>query len=261
MSKINTIGIIGAGRLGSAFAEAFSKDYKIVISDPNKENLERFNKTKNYSTTTDNSELVKHSDIILIAVKPKDFDSVVAPLVKGLENKLLVSFAAAVNIKRIESLGVKNVIRVMPNICVSVNEGLLAYSLGTNAAKYEKQFLDAFSKIGKCLKMDEKLLDPITACSGSGPAFIAYFADAIAEEAKENSLDYKLAMQAVAQTLIGTGKLLLSGKKANEIINQVASPGGITEEGLRIMDKNQVKEKIKESIKFAMKKTIELGGK
>ena len=80
-------------------------------------------------------------------------------------------------------------------------------------------------------------------CSGSGPAFIAYFADAIAEEAKSNGLDYELAMQAVAQTLVGTGKLLLSGKRAQEIITQVASPGGVTEEGLKILDKNQVKRK------------------
>ncbi|MEK6982643.1 MAG: pyrroline-5-carboxylate reductase [Candidatus Micrarchaeota archaeon] len=258
---MSTIGIIGAGRLGSAFAEAFAKSYKIIVSDPNKENLERFKKIKNIQTTTDNIELATKSDFVLIAVKPKDFDLVVAPIAKALENKLLISFAAAVNINRIESLGIKNVIRVMPNICVSVDEGLLAYSLGKHASTYEKQFLDSFSKIGKCLKMDEKLIDPITVCSGSGPAFIAYFADAIAEEAKSNGLDYELAMQAVAQTLVGTGKLLLSGKRAQEIITQVASPGGVTEEGLKILDKNQVKEKIKESIRFAMKKTIEMGKK
>ena len=172
---MSTIGIIGAGRLGSAFAEAFAKSYKIIVSDPNKENLERFKKIKNIQTTTDNIELATKSDFVLIAVKPKDFDLVVAPIAKALENKLLISFAAAVNINRIESLGIKNVIRVMPNICVSVDEGLLAYSLGKHASTYEKQFLDSFSKNRKMSKDGRKTNRSNNCVFGFWPSFYCIF--------------------------------------------------------------------------------------
>ena len=249
------IGVIGAGRLGSAFIEGLSKYHEVNVYDPN---VEKISKIKGLKVMPSNEALASASDIILIAVKPKDVAETLSSIAKLVEDKLVVSVAAGVTIKKLESLGAKHVIRLMPNIAISVEEGMLAYSLNPNASSYEEEFVKTFERLGKCLNVKEGYLDAITVCSGSGPAFIAAFADAIVKEAVAHGLDENIARIAVAQTLVGTGKLMLRGRKATDIIHQVASPGGVTEEGLKILESHGVRDKIAEAMRFAIKKTSQL---
>lgn len=249
------IGIIGAGRLGSAFIAGLSKYYELNVFDPNSEKLVRLKAVK---VMPSNEALVLNSDIILVAVKPKDIMELIGPIAPLLGTRLLVSVAAGVSIKKLEMLGVKNIIRLMPNIGIAVEEGMLAYSIAPGSSQFENMFVKTFEKLGRCLNVKEEYLDAITVCSGSGPAFVAAFADAMVKEAIAQGLDESVAKIAVAQTLVGTGKLMLGGKSAHEIIHQVASPGGVTEEGLRILESHGVKDKIAEAMRFAIKKTSQL---
>jgi pyrroline-5-carboxylate reductase len=110
-----------------------------------------------------------------------------------------------------------------------------------------------------CIKVDESHLDPITATSGSGPAFVAYFAQAMIEEAILQGLSEEDAELLIAQTLIGTGTLMKSGWTTRKIIETVASPGGTTEAGLKMLDDNGANRAIHHAIKFATAKAKELG--
>src|SRR5262249_15841752 len=132
-------------------------------------------------------------------------------------------------------------------------------SLHPEAEAREKAFLTAFSALGMCIKTDESHLDPITATSGSGPAFVAFFAEAMIEEAVRNGLERETAERWVAQTLLGTGPLMKSGWRTERIRKTVASPGGTTEAGLKMLEEKKVNQAIHEAIRFATAKAKELG--
>ena len=147
----------------------------------------------------------------------------------------------------------------MPNICIDVNEAVIGYSVSKEAASYEKDFLSIFAPVGLCIKVEEKDLDPITAASGSGPAFIAHVAKAMIEHSVQDGLSREVATKAVSQTLVGVGKMLQAGWSADQIMATVASPGGATAEGLKHLADNKTDKLIKEAMKFTTSKARELG--
>jgi len=261
MATNEKIAIIGGGRLGSTLAVALSKKYSVVVSDPNSEQLFALSKKgKNISTTLVNQEAADASSaIVILAVKPTAIVSTIDSMKSALAGKLLVSCAAGTPIKKIEGIGAPRVIRVMPNICAEVGQGMFAYALGSGATiEDEERFLMVFSQLGKCLRVEEKDLNAITAASGSGPAFFAFFAKAIYEAAKEAGLSDDVATITVAQTLLGTGELLLYSKSFDDVIKTVASPGGTTEAGLKMLESRGVTAAIKEAVKNAIEKAKEL---
>jgi pyrroline-5-carboxylate reductase len=249
------IAIIGIGRLGSVFAKALSKRHELILIDRDFENAKNLAGDIGAQALKDIS-LAKDCEMIVVAVKPDHVQEVIAQL---KEPQLIVSCAAGVPIKKLESWGARNIIRIMPNICAEVEEAVIAYALHPEAEKKEKLFLTAFSPLGLCIKTDESHLDPITAASGSGPAFIAFFAEAMIEEAVANGLHPETAEKAVAQTLVGTGKLILSGWSPKKIRDTVASPGGTTEAGLKMLEDKKTNKAIHEAIRFAANKARELG--
>ncbi|MFH1222620.1 MAG: pyrroline-5-carboxylate reductase [Candidatus Micrarchaeota archaeon] len=259
--KIYKITILGAGRLGSTLAVSLSKRHRVIVSDPNPERLAMLaRQSRNIAAAASNEEAIRESSVIIFAVKPSVIIQTIALLKQLLAGKLVVSCAAGTSLKKIEAAtGPARVIRLMPNICAEVGEGMLAYAPGMQAtAEDESVFVLLFSPLGRCLKIDEGQLNAITAASGSGPAFLAFFAKSIHEAAVESGLSEETAKIAVAQTLMGTGKLLLSGKTFDDIISTVASPGGTTEAGLKALEAKGVKAAIKEAITDAIKKAKEL---
>lgn len=250
------IAIVGVGRLGGVFARVFSKAHEVVLVDRD------FKRAQDIAFETGakaEKDLMKAAlcEMVVVAVKPDRVKEVIEQI---KDARLIVSCAAGVPIKSLESWGARNVIRIMPNICAEANEAVIAYSLHPENESKVKPFLTAFSWVGMCIRTDENHLDPLTAVSGSGPAFIAFLAQAMAEEAVAQGLDPDLAERAVAQTLIGTGKMMLSGDwPPARIIETVASPGGTTEAGLRMLEQKATKEAIHEAISVATRKVRELG--
>ncbi|MFA6530878.1 MAG: pyrroline-5-carboxylate reductase [Candidatus Micrarchaeia archaeon] len=254
------ISIIGGGRLGSALAVSIAKRHKVVVSDPKSDHLHELSKrSRNISTCLVNREAVDVSAMVIIAVKPASIQDTIDSIKPSIASKLVISCAAGTPLAKLEAAGAPKTIRVMPNICSEVEEGVFAYSLGAGATSDDEcHFLDIFSPLGKCVKVEEKDINAITAASGSGPAFFAYFAKAIYSAALEGGLDEEKSKFVVAQTLVGTGKLLLSGKGFDEIISKVASPGGTTEAGLKHLDSKEVPQEIKSAISEAIRKAKEM---
>ncbi len=249
------IAIVGVGRLGSVFARVLSKSHEVLLVDREQRHAAELAAEVCAQPVKDLNSVLT-ADMIVVAVKPAHVEEVIRQ-VKGAP--LIVSCAAGVTIDRMESWGARNVIRVMPNICAEVGAAVIAYSLHPEVERKEKVFLTAFSSLGLCIKTAESHLDPITAASGSGPAFLAFVAQAMIEEAERSGLDRATAEKCVAQTLLGTGKLMRSGWSAQRIIETVASPGGTTEEGLAMLRERGADRAMHEAIRLAAAKARGIG--
>ena len=260
-----SISFIGAGKMATALISCiYSKNLakSIIASDKHEETLKKIKKQFNIKTTTDNKEAVKSSDIVFICVKPQDVDKVLYEIKDAAKNQLIVSIAAGITIKHIQSiLKNKKIIRVMPNINCIAGEIAAGFSAGKYAGKEDINCVsEILNSAGKAFLIDESLLDAVTALSGSGPAFFAYFIKAMAEAAIKNGLPRDIAFELAAQTALGTGKMLLGkGISADELIGMVASKKGTTEAGLKILEENKAYDITIKAINAAVKRSKELG--
>lgn len=263
--KLVKVGIIGVGRMGSALVRGFlnAKMAKksLLVSDYDKEKLKLLCKDTGIKMASDNIELVNRSEIVIIAVKPKDLQKVLDEIFGNIGEKLVVSTVAGVPIAVIErKLKGAKVVRIMPNIACSVGEGAIAFSAGSRVRKKDlrraKELLD---KLGIALEVHENMLDAVTGLSGSGPAFYSLVVKAMAVAGVEEGLSEDVALKLAVQTAKGVGKLLFeTGMDPEELVGMVRSPGGTTEAGLKKLEERAVTGAFKEAVHAAVKRAKEL---
>ncbi len=259
------IGFTGVGNMAKAIIKSLKKknDFLIGGFDIDK----NFNKTckslkiKKYKS---NFELVKNSDIIFLSVKPQQVSDVLSEIRQVIKNKMLISIAAGVSIKKIQMMLLKNipVVRVMPNTPVLVGEGACGYAFSKEVTiKYKKvaeKIIKSFCKI--YFQVREKDINIITSLSGSGPAYFFYFIEAMIEQAKALGFNENKTRILLAQTLAGAGKLLLAtGEKPLFLRQRVTSKGGTTEAAVAVFEKNKLKEIIKKAVFAAYRRAGQLG--
>lgn len=252
---MNKVAIIGAGNMGSAIVEGIWKKYRIVVSDVDKNKLKRFN-------IGNNIKAVRNADMIILAVKPQNMDSVLNEI-KGVvnSNQLVVSIAAGIKTRRIEGiLGKVPVVRVMPNTPLLVGMGMSAICHGRYAKSKHLRDVDRiFSTLGKVLYIKEPLMDAVTAVSGSGPAYVYLFIESLIKSASGLGLTKKDAETLVLQTLKGALALLEKSRKPpEELRRQVTSPGGTTEAALKIFQKKRFDKIICKALNSAFNRAGEL---
>ena len=262
---LKTISFIGTGKMASALISCIYKSRladSIIASDKSIENLNKIKSKFNLKTTTDNKEAVKNSNIVFICVKPQNIDIVLNEIKSEIKNRLVVSIAAGIKIKHIEEIiGKKRIIRVMPNINCLVEEMAAGFSAGKHATKYDIKIVsEILNSAGMSFFIEEDLIDVLSVVSGAGPAFFAYFIQAIAEAGIKKGLPKEISYKLVAKTALGTGKLILEKNLSPEdVIKMVASKKGVTAEGLKILDKNKVNKTLEKMFDAAYKKSKELG--
>ncbi|MCI4624805.1 MAG: pyrroline-5-carboxylate reductase [Candidatus Magnetoovum sp. WYHC-5] len=259
------IGFIGGGNMAEALIKgllAGGMD-NICVYEPQVSRREYLiKKYPSIKLIDSNVELVSMVKIVVLAVKPQVIPAVLDELMTvDLSNKTVVSIAAGIKLEFLKGrLGIKKIVRVMPNTPALVLEGMSVISVLEDFDGDMEGVQNIFSSIGKVLFMDEKSMDMVTALSGSGPAFIAYVVKAMVELAIKEGMDEGTAKVLVLQTLMGTAKLLDSGfvSDAQALIKMVASPGGTTEAGLGVLDNNAVADIIGETILEAARRSQEL---
>ena len=261
-----TISFIGTGKMATALIGAIYKNKlakSVTASDRNEGNLTKIkSKFNQIRTTKDNKEAVKNSDIVFICVKPQDIDVVLNEIKAEIKGQLVVSIAAGIKIRHIKSiLGKKRVIRVMPNINCLVGEMAAGFSAGKYATKEDIKTVETLLNCaGISFLIKEELIDALSSISGAGPAFFAYFIDAMAKAGVKNGLEKNMAYKLAAKTALGTGKLLLEKNLApDEVISMVASKKGVTLAGLAVLDKNKTRKILEKTIDAAIKRSKELG--
>ena len=264
---MSTFGFIGAGNMGGALAAAASKKLKageLFISDPV---LGEKTASALGGTAADNEYIAKHCDYIVLGVKPQIISSVCAQIGPLLKERTapytVISMAAGVNIESIrERLGVNSpIIRIMPNLPVSVGQGEVLYACSENVRDgAREQFSEVFSGAGLLTPLPEHLIDAGSAVSGCGPAFAEMFIEALADGGVACGLPRKLAMEAAAQTLLGSAELLLkTGRHPGEIKDAVCSPGGSTIMGVKALEDGGFRSSLINAVIAAYDKTKALG--
>jgi len=261
------IGIIGCGNMGEALlsrlATAMEKSTSLMVSEQDEPRREYIQSKYRIIVEMDNSRLVNFSDVVIIAVKPKDFDDLLKELCCSFsKDKLLISIAAGVTTRHIEDTVGKDipVIRAMPNMPALIGEAVSSISAGSSAgAKDIRIAKDIFSFIGDVVDVDEKLVDAVTAVSGSGPAYFFHLIEVLIEAARDMGLDRKTAHKLVLKTALGSAKLLEHLKEDPAVLRgKVTSKGGTTEAAFRVFESRKFRDIVKEAVKEACKRSKEL---
>jgi pyrroline-5-carboxylate reductase len=260
------IGFIGGGNMAEALIKGMVQSgmKEIMVSEPRGERRAYLENQYSVKTTPENKEVVGNCNIIILAVKPQNMDDVTAGIYGLISpDKLIVSIAAGITLSYLTSrLKTSNIIRVMPNTPALVQEGMSVLSLCECIPDKDMSVIrDIFMSVGQVLVLPEKYMDAVTAVSGSGPGFIAYFAECMAEAGVRAGLNIDNAFQLVLQTLIGTAKLLETGMPPDKLREMVTSPGGTTAAGLKVFEEKGFKDTIAAVIQAAVSRSKELGRK
>ncbi len=253
------IGIIGVGKMGEAIARALAKSHDLISlyiydRDASKSNCIGKELGVNHGNM---NNLIQQSNIIIIAVKPQDFESLPA-----MKNKIIVSIMAGVPIEKLRTkLQSDKVIRVMPNLCCTVQESCSAFACSAGVSKEENAFVrKLLQSFGLAVEVKEELMDAVTGLSGSGPAYVAYLIEQLAEAGKKQGLEnaYEMALQTVA----GTARLLKEKNcSPEELIAMVSSKGGTTERGMGVLKDSNIASILSETVRKAAERSKELGGR
>ena len=240
------IGIIGTGNMGGALAEGLaSSDFRFSISvyDVDKNNSEKLKSV--YSQIiieSDCSSLADNCDIIILAVKPDIYSSVIESIKNKVDSsKILVIIAAGISISYVEkffSIPVK-VVRTMPNTPLLVKEGMTAVCGGNNAdADDVKNVEKIFGLLGLTEVLEEKYFDAYTALAGSSPAYIYMIIEAMADGGVLEGFPRKAAYKAAAQAVKGAAEMVIkTGIHPGELKDMVCSPGGTTIEAVSELER------------------------
>jgi len=270
MLKDKKIGIIGTGNMGEALASGLVSSKKsspdhIICTDVREDSLESIKDNYGVVTTTNNSDAIRESDIIIYSVKPQILASVLKETAPCLDmSKLVISIAAGVPLAAIESCVNKELrlVRVMPNIAAFVKEGATAIAAGKNTRKDDiKLAKTIFDSVGKSVFIEENILmDAITGLSGSGPAYIFLIVDALADAGVKMGLSRKDALFLSSQTVLGSAKLLMETKEhPGQLKDRVTSPGGTAIAGIHTLEKGGLRTTLINAVEAATTRSKELG--
>jgi pyrroline-5-carboxylate reductase len=262
------IGIIGVGKIGSTLLKrlictsTIAND-KIIIYDINEKRLKERSNEYNVETAKNNSELVRASEFILIAVIPQVIDVVLHEIGTIItEKQTVISIAAGVKFKHINEFITKNVglIRVMTNTPALVGAAATVIAHNNYITEYQLETVKKiFKAVGMVVELEEIHLDAVTGLSGSGPAYIFIIIEALADGGVKMGLPRDVALKLAAQTLLGSAKLLLeTNKHPGELKDMVATPGGTTITAIHELESAKIRATLIRAVEAATVKSRSL---
>ncbi|MBR6153694.1 MAG: pyrroline-5-carboxylate reductase [Treponema sp.] len=274
------IGCIGTGMMGGALMQGISKKFtaaNIFVTDADFSKASDYARTYGLNVLKTNAEIVTTSDIIFLAVKPAYVKTVLQEIKPHFtENKVLVSMAAGVSISTLQSAlndsglsapdgnsVMPHIIRIMPNLPATVGEAMIAISPSTDVKNDETEAVKALlNSCGKAEVVPEKLMDGVTAVSGSGPAYAFLFIEALADAAVRFGMPRAQAYIYAAQTLRGAATMALEDERSiSDLKDAVCSPAGTTIEGVIALEKHNFRGAVIDAATAAYNKSVELGRK
>jgi len=266
------LGILGCGYMGSAILESIVKNNlilpnKIIIFDVVQDKSLVFKDRFSINIAMNEVELVQLSEYVLISVKPQSLGDLLKKIKNNvsneiLKNKCFISIAAGHSIYSFKNELSQNVpiIRAMPNLLVSINKSATAICFSENCSIQQINFSKSiFNSLGITVEVKEELIDVITGLSGSGPAYIAIFIEALCDGAVKMGLPRDIAYELVLQTVEGTAQFLSKNKlHPAELKDRVASPAGTTIEGIFALENGKFRYNIMRAVVEAVNRSKEL---
>ena len=237
----------------------------MLVSDAVLAQLKKMQKAYKVAGTSDNRTVVRECQTIVLAVKPQIIDQVLGEIQPEVnKNKLFISIAAGVPLRRLENGlgGNVRVVRVMPNTPALLGKGIAVVVRGSKAKPQdEKLALTMFRGVGEALAVkDEACMDPVTGLSGSGPAYVYLFAEALIHGGVQEGLDAKVATRLAYETIEGAVAMLKeTGRSPKELRDMVTSPGGTTLAGLSRLAEGKFSETVSAAVRAATRRSKELG--
>jgi pyrroline-5-carboxylate reductase len=259
------IAILGAGKIGeSLLAGLRSSDWAdIIASSRREERAAELRERHGIESTTSNAEAIQGADVVVLAVKPQDLETLLGEIGHLLTaDQTVLSVAAAIPTAKIERHLADDVpvVRSMPNTPSTVHEGIAGICAGRHAGR---EHLDragtVLRAVGAVVEVPEEQMDAITAVSGSGPAYYALLAEAMIEAGILLGLSREISTKLVVQTMLGTAKMLRDeGMHPVELREMVTSPGGTTTRAIRELEQAGVRAAFLNAINAAMERSKEL---
>jgi pyrroline-5-carboxylate reductase len=269
MEALMKIGFIGCGNMGEAFLRGIISSGLIKVSDIfvyDKLRNDAIHKAYSVHVCANESEVGKSVDAVFLAVKPDIYPDVLENVKNSLKNVIIVSMAPGISIATIakKMLPHQNIkiVRTMPNLPLMIGEGCIAYTFGKNLEEKEKEFFTMlFRSIGLSLEIKEELYEAVTGTSGSSPAFVFVFIEALADAAVAAGLSRKDAYHLAAQTVVGSARMvLMTGKHPGELKDNVCSPGGTTIEGIMKLEENGFRGAVTKAVMATIEKAKKIAG-
>jgi len=264
------LAIIGLGNMGQAILSGILKHNIIKaenitaadkkFADPDFELEDQFSEI---TITADNQKAAQKADYIILAVKPQIIKFVLEDIKNDADSKIIISIAAGVKTGLLAQYFGSNakIIRIMPNTPALVAEGMSALYYSPEVEADEKAFVEKiFKSLGKTAEVKEDEMDAVTGLSGSGPAFVYLFIEALADAGVLKGLNRQTALELAAQTVKGGAEMVLrSGKHPAELKDMVASPAGTTIAGIAELEDNAFRSTVIKAVKAAVERSKELG--
>ncbi|OGP10253.1 MAG: pyrroline-5-carboxylate reductase [Deltaproteobacteria bacterium GWA2_45_12] len=262
-------GFLGTGNMAEALIAGLIKSKtlkpkEIFGFDLDTTKLKKIQKKYRIQTCNTATELALKSGTLVLSVKPQNMAEALRTIQATINSKhLLVSIAAGLSTDTISLMAGKQIrlVRVMPNTPALVGTGAAGFYANKNCnPKDKKRVQKIFESVGIAVEMkNEDDLDSVTGLSGSGPAYVYAFAEALITGAAECGLDEPTAKKLALQTLMGAAKLMLQSKDTpSELMAKVASKGGTTEAGLKILETQNFRQTVIDCVKAATQRAKEL---
>lgn len=258
------IGFIGAGNMSSAIikgiiSSGIVKKEDVFAADKFLPILEKVKTNYGINITEDNKEVVEKCDVIFLAVKPQFYNEVIkeiSPFVKATTT--VVTIAPGQTLKNLEAAFGKEIkiVRTMPNTPAMVCEGMTAVCANKKVTKEELEYIcTLLNSIGKAEVVAEYMMDAVVGVSGSSPAYVYMFIEALADGAVMEGMPRDMAYKFAAQAVLGSAKMVLeTGMHPGALKDMVCSPGGTTIEAVSILEERGMRSSVIEAIRGCVAK-------
>ena len=265
------IGFIGCGNMAQAMIKGiveakWIQNEDILVSNRTSKKLEKIKDLYGVSTTTDNCVVAKNSDILVLSVKPKIYSLIIEEIRDVVKaDTLIVSIAPGITLHQLETQFIQThkIVRCMPNTPAMVNEGCTAYVMNANCDNTNQQIIEKLlSCFGIAASVDESLMDAVTGLSGSSPAFVYMFIDALADGAVRCGVPRAKAIEYASQVVKGSAEMVLkTGRHPDRLKDAVCSPAGSTIEGVTVLEEGSFRFLASDAVYRANVKNSRLGKK
>ncbi len=261
-------GFVGAGRMATALIQGMIRSglasaERILASDPLMAARLRLEEATGVNVLTSNIDLVKSSDVLVLAIKPQGMSTIFEEIGPVVDSRhLVISIAAGVTLATLESgLGQDlRIVRVMPNTPALIGEGAAGYCLHEHALQEDEGIVrNCLESVGLAFRVPESSLDAITGLSGSGPAFVYMMIEALADGGVRSGLPREIALALAAQTVLGSAKMVRdTGQHPAVLKDQVASPGGTTIAGIQTLERAGLRAALIDAVEASTRRSAEL---
>lgn len=258
------LGFIGCGNMASAMIGGMVENgvaagEDIIASVRTEASRERVAKELGIALAGDNREVAAGSDVLFLAVKPQFYEEVIREIAGVVRaDQIVISIAPGKTLEWLASLlgEDRKIVRTMPNTPALVGEGMTAACCNENVTREDLEIVtELLESFGKCEFVSEHLMDVVVSVSGSSPAYVFLFIEAMADGAVADGMPREQAYRFAAQAVLGSAKMALdTGKHPGELKDMVCSPGGTTIEAVRVLEKEGLRSSVIEAMKACVAK-------